>query len=70
LHSKKLETGGQHLRVQMCTHVRFCVNVATPLVLLESIHLIFKFSESLFFQLYHGENKLIINEMTMRSALY
>jgi len=22
------------------------------------------------FQLYHGENKLIFNEMTMRSALY
>jgi len=34
--------GGQHLRVQMCTHVRFCFNVVTPLVLLEDIHLTFK----------------------------
>jgi hypothetical protein len=25
---------------------------------------------SVIFQLYHGENKLIFNEMTMRSALY
>ena len=29
-----------------------------------------KFVNSAFFQLYHGENKLIFNEMTMRSALY
>ena len=62
--------GGQHLRVQMCTHVRFCFNVVTPLVLLEDIHLTFKLSESLFFQLYHGENKLIINEMMTRSTQY
>jgi hypothetical protein len=27
-------------------------------------------ANSVIFQLYHGENKLIFNEMTMRSALY
>jgi len=27
-------------------------------------------ANSAIFQLYHGENKLIINEMMMRSALY
>ena len=27
-------------------------------------------SNSAIFQLYHGENKLIVNEMTIRSALY
>jgi hypothetical protein len=27
-------------------------------------------ANSAFFQLYHGENKLIFNEMMMRSALY
>jgi len=27
-------------------------------------------TNSAFFQLYHGENKLIFNEMMMRSTLY
>jgi len=27
-------------------------------------------TNSAIFQLYHGENKLILNEMMMRSALY
>jgi len=28
------------------------------------------YANSAIFQLYHGENKLIFNEMMMRSALY
>jgi len=41
--------GSQHLLVQMFTHVRFCVNVATPLVLQEHIYLTFKLSRILLF---------------------
>ena len=45
------------------------LSVDTVVFVWESEWLLFNVN-SAFFQLYHGENKLIINEMMMRSALY
>ena len=58
-----LQTHTEHL--SSCRSGFLLVFVKFPLV---SAYLLFN-ANSAIYQLYHGENKLILNEMVMRSAL-
>jgi hypothetical protein len=73
-HRQETNTKQKETRKQKALSIRICVcereRERESAVCGVILYTLVAFSNSAIFQLYHGKNKLIINEMMMRSALF